>query len=402
MNFEVSNCQIVPFSLSENDVRDQFIDFVIDGENSPLDVAYKATIKDIKKEYYPVRCFDIEYSANWSATSIWEHKEEYTEYEPKTVYIDYYGKEHDKPGFDHFSNGSYIGTSNFGGQGKRPWKAQQTIKPVIKHKIVVDNVETTYGGIEKEKTFQPIITYENKSKQDFANWIVNFSRGGHILSESVLLEKCDIKSLVETDEFAKSIAIENAKQIALKQCRAQIPGNRYEDFGMDDFETASQMIIYLYPVYYVCYTYNGIDYECWFSGNGSAGVFSYNKPIDESLKMKNEEIAKTIKDKKKIRLIYGLVSFIAVPMIFFIILMMTIVSGGLGVTFVIELLIQVGLAVGFVFIHKDVKNWTEYQASYLVYLQNIRKNIVDISRDQSLSVEDTQRKIQELLIQVKM
>ena len=57
MNFEISKAQVIPFSLSENDVRDKFIDFVIDGENSPLDVACKATIKDIKKEYYPVRCF---------------------------------------------------------------------------------------------------------------------------------------------------------------------------------------------------------------------------------------------------------------------------------------------------------------------------------------------------------
>ena len=314
-----------------------------------------------------------------------------------------YGKEHNKPGQDYTDRtGKYSKSSMDSTAIRRPWTPQQKTVPVTKYKMVVDKVEPTYGGINNEKTFQPIITYENQSKQAFANWIVNFSRDGHILSTSTVINQCDIKSLVETDEFAKGIAIENAKQIALKQCRAQIPGNRYEDFGMDDFETASQMIIYLYPVYYVCYTYNGIDYECWFSGNGSAGVFSYNKPIDESLKMKNEEIAKTIKDKKKIRLIYGLVSFIAVPMIFFIILMMSIVSGGLGVTFVIELLIQVGLAVGFVFIHKDVKNWTEYQASYLVYLQNIRKNIVDISRDQSLSVEDTQRKIQELLIQVKM
>ena len=46
--------------------------------------------------------------------------------------------------------------------------------------------------------------------------------------------------------------------------------------------------------------------------------------------------------------------------------------------------------------------WNEYQASYLGYLQNIRKNIADISKDPSLSVEDTQRKIQELLTQVEM
>lgn len=73
----VKNSTLVPFSISEEQVRDRFVDWIIADANAPIDVAYTAKVSKIRRLFYPMRRFHITYSAEWSATSIYEHQEEY-------------------------------------------------------------------------------------------------------------------------------------------------------------------------------------------------------------------------------------------------------------------------------------------------------------------------------------
>ena len=63
--------------------------FTYKDEHAPLDIAYQAKVQKMERHFYPNRYFDVSYSAQWDALSIWEHEEPYTIYQSKTVYIDY-------------------------------------------------------------------------------------------------------------------------------------------------------------------------------------------------------------------------------------------------------------------------------------------------------------------------
>ena len=129
MNFEITKSKIIPFTINDIKAKETLIQFITSHNCAPLDVAYQSKIKSIHYIYYPVRFFNIKYTADWSATSIWKEKEAYNVQETVTVYYDYHGQEHSKPGFDHFSShGSYThSSSTAGGDHVRPWTPQQKL-----------------------------------------------------------------------------------------------------------------------------------------------------------------------------------------------------------------------------------------------------------------------------------
>lgn len=76
----------IPYGMTEQEIRKNFLDWVILGDNTPIDIAYKAEITDVTKTFYPIRVVSSEYKAEWSALSIWEHKEEYKVSVPMVKY----------------------------------------------------------------------------------------------------------------------------------------------------------------------------------------------------------------------------------------------------------------------------------------------------------------------------
>ena len=79
MEINITNALVVPFNMSEDDIRQNFLDWIILGDNTPIDAAYRSSITGVKKKFYPIRIVNAKYTASWSATSTWEHEEEYTE-----------------------------------------------------------------------------------------------------------------------------------------------------------------------------------------------------------------------------------------------------------------------------------------------------------------------------------
>lgn len=45
----------ISFKMSEEELRRNFLDWVIIGDNTPIDIAYKANIIKVEKVLYPVR-----------------------------------------------------------------------------------------------------------------------------------------------------------------------------------------------------------------------------------------------------------------------------------------------------------------------------------------------------------
>ena len=50
MNFDITKSEIIPFSLTDKEIFDKWIDFLIRGNDVPVDIAYKSVIKSAKKE----------------------------------------------------------------------------------------------------------------------------------------------------------------------------------------------------------------------------------------------------------------------------------------------------------------------------------------------------------------
>ncbi|MBP0972483.1 MAG: hypothetical protein J5851_01095, partial [Oscillospiraceae bacterium] len=82
--------RIIPFQYSGTELEEMFIKWIISFEDSPIDSA-AADIVSFVPVLYPAYQFIFKYNAKWSATSIWEHDESYTEYESKTFFVDKHG-----------------------------------------------------------------------------------------------------------------------------------------------------------------------------------------------------------------------------------------------------------------------------------------------------------------------
>lgn len=398
MNFDVLNSKVIPFNLSEKLLREEFLDFVIDGENTPLDVACNSIITEIKKYFYPVRCFNMYYSAEWRATSIWEHKEAYTEYQNKTVYIDYYGKEHNQPGFDYYYNGQVIGSSSTGGKGKKPWRVQQKTIPITKYKTVVDNIEETNGYIENQRSYQPIITYEKSADSKFYQWIVDLiNKESYTDSTDEILSGCEIVPLVNTDNFAKQTAESNVQDIAINKCRRSVPGSRYENLKVNIFDLDSSMEIVLLPVYKVKYVYQSKEYECWHGGIRNSNFFYYSKPQDAQLTEENERYSKEIKDKKSLRLKLCALAFLAVPVALFFGFILRIARSPFGdFLFVSSIICEIVLLPMLYVIHNEIQNKKQALDNRLNQLLDKRKSIANIVKNTDIDEEQKKILIQQI------
>lgn len=398
MDFDVLESKVVPFSLTEEAVRERFLDYVIEGENTPIDIACNAVITTIKKALYPVRCFDVTYSAHWSATSFWEHKEPYTEYESKTIYIDHYGKEHSSPGFDMFHNGQVIGSSSSAGKDKRPWRPQQKTIPITKYKTVIDNVEQTQGSIE-DQSFQPIITYENPAEASLAQWVVGFPiKGNTINSTDKLLENSVIMPLFETDGFAQKTAESKVQDIACAQCEGEVPGDRYRDLSVSNFNTRCSMEIVLLPVFHIQYEYQGQQFECWRSGISNGNFFYCIKPQDTNIAAENERAANEIKLQKKQWLKFAAISFIGMPFALLIGFALFITSPIFGtLTFIAGIVFEVLFIKKFLTTHQSVKNLKQSQSDYQTQLIEKRRTIANIVKDPNINEEEKRKAVEDVL-----
>lgn len=265
---------VTQFLKDEAHARLQWLESLVDIPDAPLDVAFKSKY-EIKREYYPFAIYSINCDASWSARSIWEHTEEYQVQRTETVYVDYMGREHDRPFND-------IQTVD----GKMVDHYRQPMNKIVydtKKRTIVDAVQDSHGCVGP-RTFSDRIAL-----CDFPNlltWAGHFSNEQLTEVEDDALSGCTIKiqsvSATGADEQAEKNAFSELCSIA----RRDVPGDRYENLEVFDFKINSikRTDVYL-AVYHIVYEYEGKHYDCYISGSGNkTDVELTNHPTEETLK----------------------------------------------------------------------------------------------------------------------
>lgn len=387
--------KVIPFSIDEAEARKNFLDFIIQGDNTPIDAACSSVITTIEKRYYPVRCFFITYSADWNATSIWEHDEKYTDYQIKTVYIDYHGREHNSPGTDtEFKNGhSY--------QHQRRY-TQKTI-PVTKHKTVVDHIERTDGGI-RNNSFQKIYLNEEGKTGQMAKWLEGFIKQENYPRETGKAESdSKIQPLYQTEEYAWQAILPQVKELALHDCEEEIPGSRYEDLCVTHFLCEYDVEMVLIPTYYVAYSYGDAQYECWLSGIKGTEFYYVSKPQDADVATWNKEISERVSEARRKRFKYGACAVLGALASMYIIPFCLTVSFGNNIPNLLAVLLTItcDIVIGLLFYKyfQLVKELENAKASFLSNSANKRKAIAEVVKNDVLTAEQQQEEIQRILNQ---
>lgn len=399
MNFDVSKAKVTPFSISEKEIGNLFLGFVIQGDSTPLDVAQEAKITEVKKLFYPIRCFEVSYTARWSATSVWEHKEKYTVSETKTIYIDRDGGEHDHSGYDYTDRQGRWIPSISSDAIKHPWTPQQKVVQVPKSRMVIDHMERTQGDIGEDCTFQPIITH-HKSDQSFAKWVGGFLKEGDYKAyQESLVEGSEIQDLIETDDFARKQAESNAAGLARSACRREVPGDRHEEFDCEVYLSSDcPMEVVLIPIYCIAYEYEGEGYKCWLGGKANSNFFYITKPQDKELAAEKEQMAASVSSQKKLRLQSGAAALLLPPVGAFIGLLYLFANPLVGL-----MLIAVSVAVGVVFgqkfltAHRSVREQKQTMEERSAALREKRRKVAEIVQNTGMNEEEKRQAIQEVL-----
>lgn len=383
MEFNKKNALVVPFNMSEDDIRQNFLDWIILGDNTPIDAAYRANITSVKKKFYPMRIVKAKYTASWSATSTWEHEEEYTE---QVLWVKV--KDHDSY-FTQKADDYYKTTRQ-----NVTMVVDKFYKPEKKKKTVVDNVERTDGKINGEYS-QKVITVEDNNA-DFIKWLDSISIEDKIKSTDLQLKNSEIMPLIENDDYAKDAVAPNIRKKAKEECEKEVPGTRYEDFKVDDIKSSFKIEIVMLPVYELEYEYENKKYAAWFSGSVKDSVFSIEKPEDAELASKKDVLDKEIEDKKSARLKSGLIGFGGGAVVTIILM---ILASDFWFLVLIPLIIFEVIFVKKDFMpkHNAVKECESRVNIYLGNLKEKRQQVADIVKQDNLSVEEQKAKIKEII-----
>jgi hypothetical protein len=312
------------FLLSEEENRQELLDWLSNDEKSPADIAQKVNVQTQEKHYIPVFYFDINYTAHWSATSIWEHEETETTYESQVVFVNSMGQER-----------------NIGGDG---WTPLSKTVPVEKKKMVIDKTESTSGivsgnsiklngfvGIEliseeniKKSTIcamaksvcKSLFTVDNIKNiaglsiagaisgannmntdildesfhvdekvfapRRFSDWITLFGAEGCVdCQDDNAMNGVKVSEIATDHATIFRTNLEDTLIVhAHEESAKQIPGNRYEDFVLSDMNVSYDVLLCYQPVYYGTYEHNGKQYLYSASGAEHNNFVPALRPFD--------------------------------------------------------------------------------------------------------------------------
>ena len=276
------------FIRSVEQVKQDWLNLLLKDENAPIDVAYKANITEIKKEYYPFAIYDVTCEGDWQATSIWEHQESYQVARDVTVYIDRSGNEHRGPGTDTIvKNGNVYHPQ---------WRPMNKTVYDTKYRTVTDNIERT-SGYTGSVTFSKRVWLGNdENRTRFFDWTANLSTDSYENFDPENSGETELMEEFVARDDAENIAIEAAKDDLADYASNQIPGNRFEDFSMSGRLLDITRTTCYMGIYHIFYEYNGTPFECWISGGQVADNDFSNHPIDASLKERTDKFDKEIKN----------------------------------------------------------------------------------------------------------
>ncbi|SCW69104.1 hypothetical protein SAMN02910456_02619 [Ruminococcaceae bacterium YRB3002] len=396
------------FSKSEDQVKRELIYLLMNDKNAPLDVAFKTNFTSIKREYYPVAFIEVTCSAEWDATSIWEHEESYQVAREETVYIDYRGKEHKHSGSDtEYVNGRSIN------HYRRPMS--RTVYDT-KWRTITDAVQRTEGRVNPT-TFTEIIWMGPESRKDmFFSWIDHVEHSQFLEVEHDYLKEYDVIKAEKEQLDAVDEAKEDARIDIGNVASRDVPGNRYEDMYVTSHVLSVNVVTHFLGVYHIDYEYSGKNYEYYSTGGTSSkDVIFGDHPTDSSLAQHANNIQKKINEANSIRM-WPLVGIICFPLVALGVLgaEWSYIFAELGAKhpnttiLLITILIDsflLAAAIGatmfsylkYEAVDKVVDAAKKKKASYFSDNQKIKKQIYDLMENKTIPIETASASIEQLI-----
>lgn len=318
MEFENKYC--IPFEAKNETVENSFLFWTYEKRELPIDIQKTANLLEITSFYIPMRKFyNIKGKADWEATSIWERTEQYTENESKVYYIDDIGRKH------RTSSGASLHSDkkNFVPQ------AVSVMEPVTKYRKVIDKTQTTSGTVEQEGQVQYVVNFDG-TNNELNSWIESI--GKYSLSKCIEYVENDYDNVLEPqfnaeDDFraTKYSLQQNAEPL----CKKQVPGNRYTNFRITNFDCTYDSDIILIPIYKVKYTYQNKEYAYLVAGNNLNDTFSINHPVDNEYLMHETQLTNNINQKSKSISLLSKLTKVVFPTIM-VISVITLAIAGIG------------------------------------------------------------------------
>lgn len=255
------------FSISEDQIREDFVNYLLETKGIPPDASTTAQILNIKKNYQLFLKCEGPYTARWGANCIWEHKEEYKYNESEIVFVD-------KNGYEY----------TYQQEGTTP-----VSKLVEKtgYRTVID--KSLWVDREIKDRYSEFVHAQGVSSPLY-NWIIeiigNSAPATSLLSDDDFFECSTTEQ--RDEEKVLSSAETNCKNACFSHVKAIIPGDRYTNFTFnfeDDFKISEECYI---PLYQVEYTYNHRQYEVWFLGYEKGVWYSDKTPGNSKTKRESK------------------------------------------------------------------------------------------------------------------
>lgn len=216
------------------------------------------------------------------------------------MYIDYKGHEHDRPGTDYLDDtGKYARPKLDSNAHAHPWRAISKTVPVKKRKTVIDKMERTSGRIGPFTDPAYVAVCEDNLLD---RYLEVTAKQNAVPTSDDLLKDCAVMPLLKSTEYALDVADKHIYSIATSECRNDIPGNRYEDFSIDDYHREYSMKIVLVPMFEITYEHNGTVYMCWLGGCGDPTFIAHCKPEDIQITEADAQLGQQIKTQKDLKL----------------------------------------------------------------------------------------------------
>lgn len=266
-----------PFLKDAAQAKNEWMSTLAQVQTAPIDVAYRTTY-EIRQEYYPYAEYDMTCVGSWSATSVWEHEEQYQEPREETVYIDYNGKEWKDSGSDY----------NVRIRDYIPRQPMSRTVYETKTRTVIDHMERTFGDVGPWRFSEQVALSDLPSLA----WANSFPEDSFLEVDDAYLSNFWRYSATVSDEDAADNAEKLAISDMIHHAKGEVPGDRFEEFNLDTFginsSTRSDRFL---SVYQIIYQYEGETYNAYLTGGTSSGDhLLLRTPVDESIKEQSEKL----------------------------------------------------------------------------------------------------------------
>lgn len=315
---EIENQYCIPFAAKKETVEKSFLFWSYEKRELPVDIQKAAKLLEVISIYVPMRKFyNIKSESSWEATSIWERTEQYTENESNIYYIDRNGNKCK----------TFIGAKSQFDQKDFVPQAVSVTEPVTKYRKVIDRTQTTSGTVQQEGQVQYVVNFDG-TNNELNSWIESI--GKYSLSKCVEYVENDNDNVLEPQYNADDDF--RATKYSLQQsseplCKKQVPGNRYTNFRITNFDCTYDSDIILVPIYKVKYSYQNKEYEYLVAGNNLNDTFSINHPVDNEYLMHETQLTNNINQKSKSISLLSKLTKVVFPILMLISTIMLMIAG---------------------------------------------------------------------------